>query len=57
MFRFRKHYAKLQSSSKGVLREFYEETIYFLHQPSSLTLRFVFVMGLMYYLSVLIADQ
>lgn len=33
MFRFRKQYAKLQQSSKGVIREFYEEALYFLHQP------------------------
>ena len=57
MFRFRKQYAKLQQSSKGVIREFYEEAVYFLHQPSSFNLRLVFTMGLMYYLAVLVADN
>lgn len=57
MFRFRKQYAKLQQSSKGVIREFYEEAVYFLHQPSSINLRLAFTMGLMYYLAVLIADN
>lgn len=45
---FRKQYAKLQQSSKGILREFYEEAIYFLHQPGSLNFRFFVLFGSTY---------
>ena len=53
---FRKRYASLQKSSKGVLREFYEEAIYYLHQPSSINFRLVFCSGLIYWLSVMILN-
>lgn len=34
-----KNYAKLQQSSKSVMREFYEEFVYFMHQPNSVYFR------------------
>lgn len=53
---FKMRYAKLQSSSKGVIQEFYDEAIYFLHQPSSINFRLFACYGLVYGLSVMILN-
>lgn len=45
---FRKNYVKLQSNTKGTIREVYEEVVYFMHQPSSMNLRLFIVTGMMY---------
>ena len=49
---FKKSYAKLQQSSKGVLREFYEEAIYYLHQPSSTMFRFFICSAIVYWFAI-----
>ena len=55
---FRKNYVKLQSSTKGTMREVYEEVVYFMHQPSSINLRFLIVTGIMYgFVLVLVNHQ
>lgn len=49
---FKTSYKKAQSQTSGVLREFYEEAVWFLHQPSSLHFRLVACMALLYWFSV-----
>ena len=57
MSRFlQKQYAKIQQSSSTVLRELYEETIYYMHQPQSLFLRFTLVTCLGLWFSSLAMD-
>ena len=49
---FRKSYSKLQSNTQSTLREFYEEAIYFLHQPNSIYIRFIAISAVIYWFSV-----
>jgi hypothetical protein len=53
-FGVKKNYARLQKSSKSTLREYYEEVVYFLHQPSSINLRLAFCFGMVHWLSTLV---
>jgi hypothetical protein len=52
----RKSYQNIQKKSSVVLREFYEETIYFLHQPSSIFFRYAVCTCMMYYLAVVLSN-
>ena len=54
---FRKNYVKLQSSTKGTMREIYEEVVYFMHQPSSLNLRFLIVAGMTYAFALVLINH